>query len=299
MNNILTLTKRNLKLYLRDRAAVFFSFLSTIIVVALYFLFIAKLYTSGMDNLATSGSPFALTVKEKNFIIYLQMIAGVLVLNSISLATGAFSTIAKDFENKRLDSLMLAPIKPLEIIIAYFATGFISSFFINILTLIVSCIIIGIFTGLWIAASTFFMVIVVLLVASLISCSIMLLITSIVKSSTAIGVANGVMGTFFGFLCGIYIPYSNLGKGATAVGSFLPFSHITIWLKQVVLDDAFKQVGIASELKEMLFAEHFSAKNIGFCNLSVSLWLMLLISGIIGLACLVASNFILSKRIRH
>ena len=299
MNNILILTKRNLKLYLRDKAAVFFSFLSTIIVVALYFLFIAKLYTSGMDSQVVGESTLALTTKEKNFIIYLQMIAGVLVLNSISLATGAFSTIAKDFENKRIDSLMLAPIKPFEIIIAYFSTGFISSFAINIMTLILSCIIIGIFTGLWITASAFFMVVVILLIASLISCSIMLFITSIVKSSTAIGVANGVMGTFFGFLCGIYIPYSNLGKGATAVGSFLPFSHITIWLKQVVLNDAFTQVSIDPKFKEILFAEHFSAKSIGFCNLPAPLWLMLLISGIFGIACLIASNFILGKRIRR
>lgn len=33
---------RNLKLYLRDKAAVFFSFLSVIIILALYILFILR-----------------------------------------------------------------------------------------------------------------------------------------------------------------------------------------------------------------------------------------------------------------
>ena len=50
MNDILVLTKRNIKIYLRDKAAVFFSFLSIIILLALYFLFLKNAYIT--DELA-------------------------------------------------------------------------------------------------------------------------------------------------------------------------------------------------------------------------------------------------------
>lgn len=299
MKNILTLTKRNVKLFIRDKATVFFSFLSTLIVVALYFLFIAKIYTAGMDDTQAGGIPMSLDGNAKNFIVYLQMMAGVLVLNSMSLATGVFSTIAKDFEDKRTDSFLLTPAKTHELLLSYFSTGFLVSFGINLFTWILSFSIIGLATGFWVAFGTFFMVILVLLIASLISCSIMLLVTTLAKSSTAIGVISGIAGTFCGFLCGIYMPYGNLGEGVKAVGSLLPFSHLTVWLKQVVLDDAFLQVGITGPFKEILYRDYFSATSIGFCNLSAPLWLMVLLSGIIGILCLTVSFVLLSKRIKR
>lgn len=299
MNFTLTLIKRNIRLFLRDKATVFFAFLSTIILVALYFLFLAKIYTDGMDNPELGGIAMSLTGDAKSFIVYLQMMAGVLILNSMSLATGSFSTIAKDFENKRIDSFLLTPAKPHEMILSYFAAGLVVSFIINTLTWLLTVFIIGVITSYWVAAGTLLMVVFVLFIASLISCSLMILVTTLVKSSTAIGVINGILGTFFGFLCGIYMPYGNLGNGVKAVGSFLPFSHLVIWLKRVVLSDAFSQVGIAGEFKDILFRDYFSAESIGFCNLSAPLWVMVFASGIFGLICLVISYGLLTKRIKQ
>ena len=299
MNRLRILIRRNIKLYLRDKAAVFFSFLSTIIVVALYFLFIANIYVQGMNNPEAGGITMALSNNAKNFVIYWQMIAGVLVLNSISLATGVFSSIAKDFESRRIDGLMLTPAKTYEIILSYLIAGFLVSFFINVLTLILSMLVIGPSTGYWLAIESLLMAVVVLLIATFISCCLMFLVTAIIKSSTAIGVMNGVLGTLFGFLCGIYMPYGSLGNGAKAVGSFLPFSHLTIWLKQAVLDNAFLQLGIGGEAKHLLYADYFSAQSIGFCNLSAPLWLMIILSVSIGIVCLVASWLVLNKRIKR
>lgn len=298
MNVILALLKRNIKLFFRDKAAVFFSFLSTLILVALYFLFIAKIYTEGMDSPEMGGIPMPLGASAKDFIVYLQMMAGVLILNSMSLATGTFATIARDFENKHIDNFLLTPAKTHEIIISYFAAGLIVSFVMNVFTWALTYFIIGAATGHWVAAGTFFMVVLVLFIASLISCSLMLLVTALVKSSAAIGVMNGILGTFFGFLCGIYMPYGNLGEGTKAVGSFLPFSHLVIWLKRTVLDDAFSQLGIAGAFKDILYRDYFTAESIGFCGLPAPLWLMVFASGLFGLVCMAVSYVLLAGRIR-
>lgn len=252
MNTISALIKRNIRLFLRDKATVFFSFLSTLILVALYLLFIADIYTDSMDILGAETSGFSLNTGAKDFIVYLQMMAGVLVLNSISHATGVFSTIAKDFESRRIDSFLLTPIKPYKLIFSYFITGLYVSLTLNAITWLISSVVIGLTTGFWISVATFLMSLVVLFVASIISCSFMLLVTTLAKSSVAIGVINGFLGTFIGFLCGIYMPYSNLGESTKRIGSLLPFSHITIWLKRVVLGDAFSQTGIPEEYTDIL-----------------------------------------------
>jgi ABC-type polysaccharide/polyol phosphate export permease len=143
------------------------------------------------------------------------------------------------------------------------------------------------------------MVLAVLLTASLISCSVMLLITSLVKSSAAIGVINGVAGTFFGFLCGIYMPYSSLGESTKVIGSLLPFTHLVIWLKQIVLDNAFSQLGIIGEYKNILYRSYFSADSIGLIHFDIPLWTMVILSGFFGLICLAASYSILFRRFKE
>ena len=76
MYDLISLIKRNTLTFLRDKAAVFFSFLSVIILLGLYFLFIGRQYTSGLnmdDNL-------------KTFLSASVMMGGVLVINTVSLA---------------------------------------------------------------------------------------------------------------------------------------------------------------------------------------------------------------------
>lgn len=298
MNTLFSLIKRNTKIFLRDKTTVFFSFLSTLILVALYFLFIAKVYASGMDAPEQGGIAMPLSKGGKYFIVYLQMMAGVLVLNSMSLATGAFTVAAKDFESQKIDSFLLSPVRIGKLLLSYLISGFLVSFTMNSITWLGSFFLIGLTTGFWLSAAAFITVLLALLLVSAISCSLMLLVTALVKSSTALGVINGISGTFVGFLCGIYMPYSNLGQGAKFVGSMLPFSHLTIWLKRIVLNDAFSQLGIAGEFKNILLKEFFSATSIGFCNISAPLWLMVLSSAVFGALCLAASLIVLNKRLK-
>ncbi|GHV02235.1 ABC transporter [Clostridia bacterium] len=291
---IVSLTRRNVKLFLRDKAAVFFSFLSTLIMVALYFLFIAKIYSTSLAE----GAGFT-DGKAADFLIYLQMMAGVLILNSMSLSMGVFGVIAKDFETKRVDGFLLTPVKARQLTVSYYVAAFIVSLVLNVLTWIASAVLIGALTGHWIGAGAFLAVFGILAAASLVSCSLMLFVTVLVKSSVAIGVIGGISGTFFGFLCGIYMPYSNLGKGAKIVGSYLPFTHLTIWLKQTVLNDAFGLLNIAGELKDAMMSDYFTAASVGFSGIDAPLWVMLIACGVFALGCLIAASIILKRRIER
>jgi multidrug/hemolysin transport system permease protein len=70
MHDLVSLTKRHVLKFLRDKTAVFFSFLSVIILLALYFLFIGRSYTSG-DEFAIFNNT------EKTYIISGIMMGGI------------------------------------------------------------------------------------------------------------------------------------------------------------------------------------------------------------------------------
>ena len=291
MKKILALTKRNCLLFLRSKQVVFSSLLSSVILIALYFLFIANLYSANFNELMGSN----LTSGQINAMIYMQMIMGVLVINSVSLSTGMFTFMARDLESQKTNAFMLTKTKAYEITLSYLISALIVSFLLNFLTLMISVIIIGASTGIWLGAGTFFAIVGVMILTTIVGCAVMLLITSLVRSSIAIGVISGFMGTILGFLCGIYMPYSNMGKGAVYVGSLLPFTHLTIWLKQIALGDIFSQIGLPKEVGDTILKEGFSASNIGLCGADIPLWGMILMSIGFALICFAVSIVILIK----
>jgi multidrug/hemolysin transport system permease protein len=291
MSQIIILARRSIVLFLRDKTAVFFSLLSSLIIVALYVLFIGKTYSTA---LLEESAFFA--GKSANYLVYLQMMAGVMAVNSLSTSIGAFGTIAKDFETRRIDSFLLTPANPSRLIAGYFAGGFASSFALNCVTWLLSFALIGALTGYWVAAAVFVKIVVILMFASFVSCSIMLLITAFVKSTSAINVFTGVSGTFIGFLSGIYMPFSLLGKTVEKIGSVIPFTHVSVWLKQIILKGAFAQLEIPQSLRETVL-DGFSASNVGFAGLSIPLWGMLLYCIAFALLCLSAARVILRRRI--
>ncbi len=289
MKKIFALTKRNCLLFIRSKQVVFSSLISSIILIALYFLFIAKLYSQGFNE----SAGMALSAKQLNAAIYLQMVMGVLVINSVSLSTGMFTFMAKDFETRKTEAFMLTKVKAYEIMLAYLFSALLVSFTLNFLTLVLSVIIIGASTGVWLGAGAFFAIVGVLVITTIVGCAVMLFITTLVRSSVAIGVISGFLGTILGFLCGIYMPYTNMGKGALYVGSLLPFTHLTVWLKQIALTDAFNQFGMSKEISSKMQNEWFSAGNVGLCGADVPLWGMILISVAFAIICFVISIFLL------
>jgi multidrug/hemolysin transport system permease protein len=79
MHDLLSLIKRNTLTFIRDKVAVFFSFLSVIILLALYFLFIGRQYTSDLEMVSA---------EIKIFLSVSVIMGGVLVINTVSLALG-------------------------------------------------------------------------------------------------------------------------------------------------------------------------------------------------------------------
>lgn len=51
MNTIISLTKRNMLMYIKDKGAVFFSMLSVFIIFALYILFLAKMNIDSVQEM--------------------------------------------------------------------------------------------------------------------------------------------------------------------------------------------------------------------------------------------------------
>lgn len=265
MYNMTSLIKRNIKVFLRDKAAVFFSFLSVIILLGLYFLFLGKQYTTGDEFDSVSDN-------LRTFLGVGVIMGGVLVINTVSLSLGVMGTIVSDLETRRLEGFMVTPVERYKVILAYFISSTLVTVVLSLFMWILTILYVGITSGYWYSFSTILVSSLLIIFYTFISSALMLFLVTLIKSQNAFGALAGVLGTVIGFMSGIYMPLFVLGKGMANVASVVPFTHMTILLKQVILKEAYAELPV--EFAEGL-AEAYGTQEIGVFGLDIPMfWLM-------------------------
>jgi multidrug/hemolysin transport system permease protein len=91
MTVIISLVKRNLKMFFRDKTSVFFSLLSVFIIIGLYILFLGNLVSAGLKDLLGDSARFTTDS---------WIMAGLLSVTSITTTMGAFGTMVEDNSKK-------------------------------------------------------------------------------------------------------------------------------------------------------------------------------------------------------
>jgi len=276
MYDLTSLIKRHILNFLRDKTAVFFSFLSIIILLALYFLFIGRQYTGG------SELDF-LSPQMKTYLIAGIMMGGILIINTASLSLGMMGNLVTDLVQRKLDGFLVTPIKRYKIILSYYIAAILVTSVLSIFMWFLTFLYVGLFSGYWYSAEVFIYTSLLVIFFTFISSTLMIYLTTIIKSINAFGALSGILGTFIGFTSGIYIPLFVLGKTMTRVASVIPFTHMAIILKSVLLKGPYEI--LAQTLPPDAMAEleiAFGTQEIGVLGNDVSMWIIMVFT--IGLA---------------
>ena len=164
--------------FLRDKAAVFFSLLSVIIMLALYFLFLGKQYTSHeVFNTVDEGLKTYLTISI--------IMGGVLVINTLSLSFGMMGNLITDGSTQILKGFLVTPIARMKIIASYYIAGIINTFLFSLVMWIITLVYIALATPYMFSFLVIIKVIGLLFAYSLISTAFMLFVTTIIKTAAA------------------------------------------------------------------------------------------------------------------
>src|SRR5690606_2454132 len=101
-------------------------------------------------------------------------------------------------------------------------------------------------------------------------------------------------------MAGIYMPLAVLPETIRYISSMLPFTHMTILLKQLMLQQSFELITAEyGEETTAAISHAYGANDIGIFGLDVSMVWIIVISMAIAFGMLVASNYLLNKRIKN
>jgi multidrug/hemolysin transport system permease protein len=298
MYEFTALVKRHMLKFLRDKTAVFFSFLSVIILLVLYFMFIGENFVSQLRD------PAYAQLIDPGLIDYIKisnMMGGILVINTISLSLGIMGNIINDLEQRSLDAYLVTPVKRYKIIFSYYVSAIIVTIFFTIIMWGFTIVYLGILSGYWFPINVILYTVLLLTFFTFISSSLMIYLVTLLKSVSAFGALSGVLGTIIGFTCGIYMPLVILSKPIQNIASAIPFTHMTILLKNVLLEEPMnlltQSLGTEQAVNEM--KPFFGMNEIGLFGADVHMFWLMIGSSVIATLLLYLGYRNMSKKIKH
>lgn len=241
MGAVFYLTKRNCMVYLRDRAAVFFSVLSMMIVLGLMVVFLGKMNSENLVSiLAEFGGERDTALDEKNatYLIQLWTLAGILAVNSVTVTLTVLGSMVRDETRKSIMAFYVTPVDRIKLSLGYIFSSWLVGTGMCVLTLAageVFFLVRG--YGLLGAAALLKLVGIIALCAFTFS-AIGYLLALFVHSDSAWSGMLTIIGTLVGFLGGIYLSLGSLSETLQNVLKCIPVLHGTAMLRAVCTEEA-------------------------------------------------------------
>lgn len=248
MNMFIDLTKRNIKLYLRDKSTVFFSFISSIIIIAMFVLFMGK---GIVDNTVEILSEFgAVDRTSVQVLVFCWILGGIIVLNSISIPQMILSRIILDKESKTTNDFYVIPFKRSILGFSYIASALVVGTIITYVSFLVGELYIFIISGQLFSFNMHIIIFVLIVLCTTSFSSIMYLIYLFVKTSSTIGGLNAFVSSIGGFLAGVYITIGSLSGITKDIISSNPLAQATALLRSTLMNSQMATVfqGLPSEV---------------------------------------------------
>ncbi len=244
MSQFFCLTKRNIKMFFKDKGMFFTSLITPIILLILYITFLGKVFNDSF----VSNLPEGVEVSQK---IISGMVSGELFssLLAVSCVTVAFCSnllMVQDKVNGAKKDFYISPIKKSKLAVSYYAGSFITTLIVSITAMLACFIYVGI-TGWFLSFADVLLILLDIILLTLFGTALSSVVNVFLSTNGQASAVGTVVSAGYGFICGAYMPISSFGIGLQRFLSFLPGTYGTCLIRSHALS------GVFNELKNQNF----------------------------------------------
>lgn len=235
------LTRRNLKIFLKDKANVFFSLLAPLIVLVLYVLFLGRIQEDGLLE-TLKGMGVEGGAQEIAAFCDSWMLAGCMSCACITVPLCACGIMIQDKARGISADLLISPVAKWVTPAAYFASVVAAGLAIGAVVLAV-CFVWLAASGMWLlSAADVFGCIGALVLSVITSSTLLVFVVGFFRSQGAFTALNIILGTVVGFLIGAYMPIGYFPDAVQAVTLFIPGSYTAGLFRNFMMRGALAEI---------------------------------------------------------
>ena len=259
MSEVKSLVKRITLVYIRDKAAVFFSILSMLIILMLVWLFLGSMNSGNIVEVLSDYGGVRNVAKDQenaDYLIVVWTLAGVLLSNCVTICMTVMGNMIYDEENNKLACFYAAPIGRLKIALGYVLAAWMIGVVMCTMTLAAAQGWLAISGRPTLSAIVVLQLFGMIMLNTFVYASLSYLLALFIHSSSAWSGILTIVGTLVGFLGAVYLPVYMLPEGVASFLKGLPILHGVSMMRRVCVQAAVETTfaglpeGVAEQFSE-------------------------------------------------
>ena len=250
MKTFLTLTRRNTKLFFKDKGMLFTSLITPLILLVLYATFLAKIFRDSFASNIPDG--FSVDSKLIEGMVGGQLISSLLAVSCVTVAFCSNLIMVQDKLNGARKDFSVTPVKKSTLALSYYVSTLLTTIIIN-LTATAVCLGYIALIGWYMSFVDVLLVILDVFLLTMFGTVISSVINVFLNTNGQASAVGTVVSAGYGFICGAYMPISQFGTGLQNALSLLPGTYGTSLLRNHALAGVYREMnktGFPNEVVE-------------------------------------------------
>ena len=297
MKTIVTIIKRNVKLFFKDKGMFFTSLITPAILLVLYAAFLGNVYRDSFAANMPDGIQLSDNILDG--LVGGQLISSILAVSCVTVAFCANFLMVQDKASGIAKDFYVSPVKSSTMSLCYYVANLITTLLVCFAAAAL-CLIYIAFVGWYMSFSDVILMLLDVLILVLFGTALSSVINYFLSTQGQISAVGTIISSGYGFICGAYMPISSFGEGLQTAVKFLPGTYGTSLLRNHATRgvlSAMEDEGIPIELTNSL-------RDLLDCNLYIGekvvepfvMYLIISVSVLILVSAYVALNKFVKKK---
>ena len=240
MTKLIALTKRNTKLYFKDKGMFISSLITPMILLVLYATFLKKIYDDSFRS-ALEAAGASISDSVLNGCVGGQLIASLLAVSCVTVAFCSNLLMIKDKTGGARHDLTIAPVRFGTLGLSYYLSTLASTLIISLSAPAV-CLLYLARVGWYMTAADIALMVLDVFLLTMFGTALSSCINFFLSTDGQASAVGTIVSAGYGFICGAYMPISNFGDGLQKVLSFLPGTYGTSLLRNHAMHGVFEEM---------------------------------------------------------
>lgn len=233
------LTKRNIKVFFKDKGMFFTSLITPIILLVLYVTFLAKIYKESF----VGSLPEGMTVPESliNGTVGAQLFSSLLTVVCVTVAFCSNLLMVQDKINGAKKDFYVTPVKKYKLALSYYVGSLLTTLIICLVATL-ACFGYLAIVGWYLSFVDVLLILLDVVLLTMFGVALSSIFNIFLSTNGQASAVGTIVSAGYGFICGAYMPISQFGIGLQRVLMFLPGTYGTSLIRNHSLSGVYREM---------------------------------------------------------
>ena len=239
LKTFMIMTKRNIKMFFKDKGMFFTSLITPMILLVLYVTFLGNVYEESFSGNISEG--FKVSSDLIKGTVSGELISSLLAVSCVTVAFCSNLLMVNDKINHIDIDFMVTPVKKSILALSYFVATLLTTLIISYSALVLSLGYVAI-TKWYLSFSDVMLIILDVFLLTAFGTALSSVINFFLKTNGQASAVGTIVSAGYGFLCGAYMPISSFSDGLQKAMMFLPGTYGTSLIRNHCLAGVYRQM---------------------------------------------------------